>query len=246
MLPVVLVLALLIGAVLGLLGGGGSILTLPLLTYVGDVEPRAAIAASLFVVTVTSAVALVPHARAGRVRWRIGVVFGAAGMVGALIGGQLAPRLPVRALLVAFAVVMVAAAIAMLVGRRARTTHGTELPLGKVLLLGVTVGVVVGTLGAGGGFVVVPALVLLGGLTMESAVGTSLVVITMQSSAGLTSHLRHVELPWQLTLAVTAAAVCGSLVGGQLANKVSAATLRRGFGVLVLVLAAIMLVRELG
>jgi uncharacterized membrane protein YfcA len=246
MFLLVLALALLIGAVLGLLGGGGSILTLPLLTYVGGVEPRGAIAASLFVVAVTSAVALVPHARAGRVRWRTGVLFGGAGMVGALIGGQLAPLLPVRVLLIAFAALMVVAAIAMLVGRRARAPLGGELPLGKVLALGVAVGVVVGTLGAGGGFVVVPALVLLGGLSMEAAVGTSLVVIAMQSSAGLASHLRHVEMPWRVTLAVTAVAVCGSLLGGQLAGKVSATTLRRGFGVLVLALAAVMLVRELG
>ena len=246
MLPVVLALALLIGAVLGLLGGGGSILTLPLLTYVGGVEPRAAIAASLFVVAVTSTVALVPHARAGRVRWRTGVLFGGAGVLGAIAGGQLAPRLPVHALLLGFAALMVVAAIAMLVGRRDRNQVVLELPLGKVLALGATVGVVVGTLGAGGGFVVVPALVLLGGLTMESAVGTSLVVTAMQSSAGFASHLRHVEPPWQLTLAVTAIAVCGSLLGSRLVGKVPPAALRRGFGVLVLALAALMLSRELG
>ncbi|MBK9037239.1 MAG: sulfite exporter TauE/SafE family protein [Myxococcales bacterium] len=245
MLIVVLALALLIGVTLGLLGGGGSILTLPTLTYVAGVETKAAIAASLFVVAVTSATGVVAHARAGRVRWRTGLVFGAAGMVGAYAGGNIAGHLPARGLMLGFAGLMIVAAFAMLRGRRAAATTVVDLPIGKVLAIGTVVGLVVGTVGAGGGFVVVPALVLLGGLAMESAVGTSLLVIAMQSTAGFLGHLQHVKLDWPLTLAVTAAAIVGSIAGGGLAGKVSPTSLRRGFGVFVLVMAAVVLAKEL-
>lgn len=246
MLPLALMLSLLIGVALGLLGGGGSILTLPILTYVVGMDPKAAIAASLFVVATTSAVGVVAHARAGRVRWRTGVIFGGAGMVGAYLGGRLAAYLPARLLMVLFAVMMVATAVAMLRGRRTPAATGArELPVGKVVLEGVVVGVVTGIVGAGGGFLVVPALVLLGGLGMEAAVGTSLVVISLKSFAGFYGHLGHVTLDWKVMLLVTAAAVVGSFGGGALAGRIPPATLRKGFGVFVLVMAAFILGKEL-
>lgn len=246
MLAVALTLALLIGVTLGLLGGGGSMLTLPILTYVAGMETRPAIASSLFVVAVTSATGVIAHARAGRVRWRTGVVFGAAGMTGAFIGGRLAGYLPARALMIAFAAMMVAAAIAMIRGRRGvADTAVRDVPVVRVLAQGVVIGLVAGIVGAGGGFLVVPALVLLGGLGIEAAVGTSLVVISMQSFAGFAGHLGHVDVDWPLTLMVTGAAVIGSFVGGALTGKVPPATLRRGFGVFVLLMAALVLAKEL-
>ncbi len=246
MLPLALMLSLLIGVALGLLGGGGSILTLPILTYVVGMDAKAAIAASLFVVATTSAVGVFAHARAGRVRWRTGVIFGGAGMVGAYLGGRLAAYLPARLLMVLFAVMMVATAVAMLRGRRT-ATQGVEreLPVVKVVLEGVVVGVVTGIVGAGGGFLVVPALVLLGGLSMEAAVGTSLVVISLKSFAGFYGHLGHVTLDWKLMLLVTAAAVMGSFGGGALAGRIPPTMLRKGFGVFVLVMAAFILGKEL-
>ncbi len=246
MLVVALTLALLIGVTLGLLGGGGSMLTLPILTYVAGMETRPAIASSLFVVAVTSATGVIAHARAGRVRWRTGVVFGAAGMTGAFIGGRLAGHLPARALMIAFAAMMVAAAIAMIRGRRGAADAAVrDVPVVRVLAQGVVIGLVAGIVGAGGGFLVVPALVLLGGLGIEAAVGTSLVVISMQSFAGFAGHLGHVDVDWPLTLMVTGAAVIGSFVGGALTGKVPPATLRRGFGVFVLLMAALVLAKEL-
>jgi hypothetical protein len=180
------------------------------------------------------------------VRWRTGVIFGGAGMVGAYLGGRLAAYLPARLLMVLFAVMMVATALAMLRGRRAPAAAGArELPVGKVVLEGVVVGVVTGIVGAGGGFLVVPALVLLGGLSMEAAVGTSLVVISLKSFAGFYGHLGHVTLDWKLMLLVTAAAVVGSFGGGALAGRIPPATLRKGFGVFVLVMAAFILGKEL-
>lgn len=246
MFAVVLALAVLIGMSLGLLGGGGSILTVPILTYVADVTPKAAIAASLFVVGVTSGAAVISHARAGQVRWRTGLIFGGAGMIGAYGGGHLAAYIPGRVLMVAFGVMMAATAFAMLrTPKKLAPAHACELPLAKVIAEGVVVGVVTGIVGAGGGFLVVPALVLLGGLSMEMAIGTSLVVIAMKSFAGLAGHLGHVEINWRLTVAVTAMAVAGSLMGGKLAGRIPPATLRRGFGVLVVVMALFILGKEL-
>jgi uncharacterized membrane protein YfcA len=245
-IAVTLALAVLIGVTMGLLGGGGSILTVPLLLYVTGMEPKQAIVTSLFVVGVTGVAAVLQHARAGRVRWRTGLVFGLAGMVGAFGGGTLGSHLPGEVLVVAFAVVMLAAAVAMLRGRRARPAgHCEELRVGHVVLQGVAVGAVAGMVGAGGGFLVVPALVLFGGLPMAVAVGTSLMVISMQCFAALAGYLSSVSLDWPLTLAVTAATVVGSLIGGQLVAHVRPEALRRAFGWFVLVMGAVVLAEQL-
>jgi hypothetical protein len=243
---VALALSLLIGVSLGLLGGGGSILTLPILTYAVGMEPKQAIAASLFVVGVTSATGAIAHARAGRVHWRTGVLFGAAGMAGAFAGGRAAAYIPTGVLMVAFAAMMIATAAAMLRGRRAITARRGSLPVGKILIEGAAVGIVTGIVGAGGGFLVVPALVLLGGMPMEIAVGTSLIVIAMKSFAGLAGHLGHIDLDWASTIAVTGAAIAGSLAGGGLVGRIHPDRLRRGFGIFVLAMAALILADQLG
>jgi uncharacterized membrane protein YfcA len=161
-------LAVLVGISLGLLGGGGSILMVPLLTYVAGMEPKHAIATSLLVVGVTSAFAAVTHARAGRIRWRIAVLFGVAAMAGAYAGGRLAQLIPGSLLLLAFAVIMVGAGAAMLRGRKecAPVNSRSALPITRITLLGVTVGTISGLVGAGGGFLLVPALALVAGLSM--------------------------------------------------------------------------------
>jgi uncharacterized protein len=248
MLAVVLALALLIGVTLGLLGGGGSILAVPILVYVAGQDPKAAIAMSLLVVGVTSAVGAIAHARAGRVQWRTGLVFGVAGMAGAYGGGRLAAFIPGDVLLIAFGLMMAATAIAMLRGRSAPPSDGHvagPLPLGRIILEGSVVGVVTGLVGAGGGFLVVPALVLLGGLPMSVAVGTSLVVIALKSGAGLLGYLASTPIDWPLALAVTGAAVAGSLLGGLLTGRIPEARLRRAFGWFVIVMAIFVLGQQL-
>lgn len=246
LLAVVVPLAVLVGLALGLLGGGGSILTVPLLVYVAGLDPREAVAASLFVVAVTSAAALVGHARAGRVRWRTGLLFGAAGMVGAYAGGLLGARLPPELLLGLFAVMMIATAVALLRGRRSPDpVREGGLPLARILLDGAVVGLVTGLVGAGGGFLVVPALALLGGLPMPVAVGTSLVVIALKSAAGFAGYLAAgVPVGWGPVLAVTAAAVVGASLGARLVARVPQDALRRGFGLFVLVVGVVVLAQQ--
>lgn len=242
-----LALAVVVGLALGLLGGGGSILMVPLLTYVAGMEPKEAIAASLFVVGVTSLVSTVAHARAGNVHWRTGLVFGAAGMAGALLGGLVGGHLPGTLLMVAFALMMVATAVTMIRGRRGGEGSAAPgaLPLRRIVLDGLVVGAVTGLVGAGGGFLVVPALVLLGGLAMPAAVGTSLLVIAMKSFAGLTGYLTTVSPDWALVAAISAVAVAGSLLGALLTPRVPEAALRRGFGIFVLVMGVFVLTQEL-
>ena len=245
MIALTVALAVFVGISLGLLGGGGSILTVPLLAYVAGLEPKPAIATSLLVVGVTSAVGAITHARAGRVRWKVAAVFGAAAMGGAYAGGRLAHLVPGNVLLIAFSLIMIAAAVAMLRGRRDVADESAgPLPIARIVLQGAVVGMISGLVGAGGGFLLVPALALLGGLPMPVAVGTSLVVISMQSFAGFAGHLSGEVIDWKLAGMVTAAAVVGSVIGGRLTSYVEAATLRKAFGWFVLAMAALVLAEE--
>jgi uncharacterized membrane protein YfcA len=243
-----LVLSLAIGLSLGLLGGGGSILAVPVLHYTFGLGAHDAITASLVVVGVTSSVSLVPHARGGHVRWRMGLAFGMASMATAFAGGRLGALLPGAALIVAFALVMVAAGIAMLV--HARVAHhrrtGERVRLPRIVAAGLGVGLVTGVLGAGGGFVIMPALMLLGGVAVREAVGTSLLVIAMNAFAGLAGSAAHTHVDGWTVAAITVLAIAGSLVGARIGRRLPAHDLQRTFGWFVLAIAAIILLRELG
>lgn len=242
MIALTVALAVLVGVSLGLLGGGGSILMVPLLAYVAHLDAKQAIATSLLVVGVTSLVGVISHARAGRVRWRAGLLFAAAGMTGAYAGGLLSGFLPGPLLLAGFAAVMITAAIAMLRGRSdADPDPAHRTPVAKTLLEGLAVGLVTGLVGAGGGFLVVPALALLAGLPMQVAVGTSLIVIAMNSFAGLAGHLTAGQVDWRLAGMVTAAAVVGAVVGARLNAIVNPNALRTAFAWFVLAMASVVL-----
>lgn len=247
MIALTVSLAVFVGIALGLLGGGGSILTVPLLAYVAGMDAKQAIATSLLVVGVTSAVGAVSHARAGRVQWRTGLIFGTAGMAGAYVGGVLARFIPGSILLIGFALMMIATAIAMLRGRRmdVESVEVPRIPVVKVVGEGLLVGLVTGLVGAGGGFLVVPALALLGGLPMPVAVGTSLIVITMKSFAGLAGYLSSVHIDWTVALMVAAAAVAGALIGARLTAMVNPDTLRKAFGWFVLAMSSVILAQEI-
>lgn len=244
-----LALAVLVGVTLGLFGGGGSILTVPLLVYVAGLDTKPAIATSLVVVGATAIGALVAHARAGRVQWRTGLTFGSTAMIGAYAGGRIGPSVPDLVLMVGFALMMLATSIAMIRGRRtppAGDDRGepTQAPVLLVLVEGVVVGLVTGVVGAGGGFLVVPALVLLGGLPMATAVGTSLLVISLKSFAALAGYLSAVQIDWGLAAAVTAMALLGSVLGSWLAGRIDPERLRKGFGIFVLAMAVFVLAQS--
>lgn len=237
MLTVAVALSALVGVALGLLGGGGSILTLAILLYVVGMEEKEAIATSLVVVGATSAVAVVSHARAGNVVWRTGLVFAAAGSVGAFLGGYAADLVPGPWLVWGFLLMMVGTGVAMLRGLRVPADAPKAHGFAAVLAEGMAVGGVTGLVGAGGGFLVVPALALLGGLSMPTAVGTSLLVIAINSLFGFLGHATHAHVDLRLAGAMAASAVVGSLVGGGLSCRVPALALRQAFGVFVLLMA---------
>lgn len=239
-------LSIAVGLIVGLLGGGGSILTVPMLVYVLRVGPEQAVATSLLLVFATSAVGVAAHAGGSSVRFRIGLAFGLSGMVGAAAGGQLARFIPGFWLLVLFALVMVATAVGMLLRRESPgPSTPVSLPLMRVVPIGVGVGLISGLVGAGGGFLIVPALTLLAGLSMREAIGTSLLVLALQSGAGFVSHLVHTPIAWPLALLVTSTATVGSLIGARLSRRIHPARLRRGFAVLVLAMGLFMLGKQL-
>lgn len=240
-------LALVVGMLVGMLGGGGSILMVPLLTYVAGLEPHAAIASSLFAVGIASLVSVGLHARRGTVRWRTGGLFAAGGMVGAVLGGALGSLLPGPVLTIGFAVMMLLTARGMIRGRRGGEEPEGErkVRVGRLLATGLGVGLITGLVGAGGGFLIVPALVLLAGLPMSAAVGTSLMVIAAQTLAGFAGKLPGVSLDWGLLLALTGMAVLGALIGVALGKRVPDRALRIGFGWFVLLMGVGVLAAEI-
>lgn len=239
-----LIVALIAGAVVGLalgaLGGGGSVLAVPALIYLLGFSPASATTAGLIIVTATSATALYVHARDGNVVWRTGTLFAAAGIVPAFLAGAAAGRLPAAALTTAFAVVAALAALRMLRPSDAEPPERTR-PAGAAGA-GAGLGAVTGFLGVGGGFLAVPALVGVLGLRMKQAVGTSLLVITVNSLAALTARAGGGDLRWEVIAPFTGAAILGAWDGKRLATKITGRSLQRIFAFVLLAVAAFMLV----
>src|SRR5690606_24146687 len=246
-----LALTALIGLALGAFGGGGSTLAVPVLKYALGLGPKAAIATSLIVVSVTSAVAAVPLARSGLLRVRTGLVFGASGMIGAFAGGAFARFVPGTLLLLVLALSMGITAAVMLRGRPEALEPATATPERRsrsalrIVAHGLGVGAFTGLVGAGGGFLIVPALVVLGGLPMREAVGTSLFVIAMKSFAGFLGYAGHVSIDPVLTAQIAAVAVLGSLLGSVVVKRAPPAALRTAFAWFVLAAAVFVVSREL-
>lgn len=228
-----------IGAVLGGLGGGGAVLTVPVLVYLFGQSAQEATTGSLLIVGVTAVIGALGHARAGNVRWRVGAAFGGAGVLAAYAGTLLNRRLDEDLLLLGFALVMVLAAGAMLRQGEPRPRHRSRAAtVAYVALTGLGVGFLTGLFGVGGGFVIVPALVLALRLPMPVAVGTSLVVISIVSAASLASRADDLDLDWAVIAPFTAAAVAGTFAGQRIGERVSGPTLTRAFAVLLLLVAA--------
>ncbi|MCS7030567.1 MAG: sulfite exporter TauE/SafE family protein [Gloeomargarita sp. SKYG116] len=243
-------LAILIGLSLGLLGGGGSVLALPVLVYVVGIAPKVAVPMTLVVVGAVSLLGAIPHIRRGNVAGRAGVVFGGATMVGAYGGARLAtlPFITDTVQMTLFAVAMLVAA-GLMIRRRPPAPELTGPYVPPVcpycwLWLpteGLLVGMLTGLVGVGGGFAIVPALVLLANIPMKQAIGTSLLIIAANSLAGLAGYLGHVHLDWHLTVNFTLLAGIGTVAGAYLAQFIHPAHLQKGFGYFLLAIAALVL-----
>ncbi|MFF7380963.1 TSUP family transporter [Streptomyces massasporeus] len=242
-----LILALVAGAVVGLalgaLGGGGSVLAVPALIYLLGFTPAAATTAALIIVTATSVTALYAHARAGNVRWKAGALFAAAGLLPAAAAGAAAARLPEPVLTAAFAAVAALAAVSMLGSGRPAAGPGADgVRPARAAGTGAGLGALTGLLGVGGGFLAVPALVTVLAYEMQAAVGTSLLVISANSLASLTTRgATTAGIDWAVTGPFTGAAILGAWDGKRLAAKVTGGLLRRAFAVALLAVAAVML-----
>lgn len=226
-------LASLVGLSLGLLGGGGSILTVPLLVYVLGFGAKTAIVMSLPIVGVTSLIGALSHWRAGNLRLKTALLFGLVAMAGAFAGARLAGLLSGAVQLAILAVVMLAAAVSMFRGGiHADPASPEDVPaLLPLLASALGVGVLTGIVGIGGGFLIVPALVLLARVPMKQAVGTSLLVIAMNSASGFAGYLGSVAVPWGFMAIFAGVAILGVAVGTAFVRAISQAQLRRAFAV---------------
>jgi hypothetical protein len=253
--------SLLIGLSLGLIGGGGSILTVPVLVYLLGVEPVLATAYSLFIVGLTSAVGVYPKYKEGLVDVRTALIFGAPSIAAVFLTRKLiVPAIPATVLqlgdwvltksvllMILFAVLMVAASVSMIIDKK----NNQETPEAMlsynyplIVLEGTVVGLLTGLVGAGGGFLIIPALVMLTKLPMKKAVGTSLLIIAAKSLIGFTGDLSQQTMDWSLLLAVTLMAVLGIFAGNALSKKIEGAQLKKGFGWFVLMMGVYVLIKE--
>ena len=238
--------ALLIGITLGLLGSGGSILTVPVLVYLVGEPDKLAIAESLGIVTLISLVGSIPFAVKKLIDWRSVLLFGIPGMAGAYGGAYLSKFLPGPIQLVLFAGVMLVAAVMMFRRKIVRDAPPMPHAAWKVILEGMAVGVLTGLVGVGGGFLIVPALVLLGGLSMHLAVGTSLAIIGLKSLTGFYKYIDVLReagqfIHWDLVLLFGALGIVGSIVGNIVGKRVPHEKLRIGFAAFLVAMGAFIL-----
>jgi uncharacterized protein len=257
-------LGFLVGLSMGALGGGGSILAVPVLVYVAAQSPRAATTISLVVVGLAAVVGTVDHWRSGHVRGAPGVVFGLAGVGGSLAGSALNRRLDPDLLLLAFAGLLLVAAWRMLSGCPSCTRVGEQSAIGqgggtavlaglrvdavtvaKVLGSGTVVGFFTGLFGVGGGFIIVPALTLALGFAMPEAIGTSLLIIAINSVVALAARFNSSGIDWAVAVPFAVSAVAGTLVGSRLAERLPARTTLRWFAGLLIAVATYTAVRSL-
>ena len=241
--------AIAIGLSLGLLGSGGSILTVPVLIYLLGQDEKVAIAGSLFIVGSIALAGSGQFLRAGFIEWRSVLVFGLPGMLGTWLGALLATWVPGIVQLGLFAVVMLVASYLMLKPPDLAAASGSPRATWKIAADGLAVGVITGLVGVGGGFLIVPALVLLGGLSMHRAVATSLVIIALKSYSGFWKYLDVLEsqslaLDWPVLGIVTGLGIAGSFVGARLAKRIDQETLRKWFGIFLIVMGLYILGRS--
>ena len=266
------VLGLVVGITMGLLGGGGSILAVPIFVYILGIAPKSAIAMSLASVGATSAIGAASHWRQGSVDLRVAGIFGGAAMVAAFAGARIARLVPETVQLTLFGVIVLAAALLMLRNAQRQPDETPppsapraepqeplldeppvapmvppdvrELRWGWIAAQGLGVGLLTAIIGVGGGFIIVPALVLIGGLSMRQAVGTSLIVITMNAASGFAGYVGVVPIDWPVVALFAGSASLGILAASRYSRRVPQRVLKQGFAMLLLVVGAYVLYRR--
>ncbi|WP_432713833.1 sulfite exporter TauE/SafE family protein [Pedobacter sp.] len=251
-----------IGISLGLIGGGGSILTVPVMVYLFGVSPLLATSYSLFIVGTTSMVGAYQNVRKGDVNFKTVALFGLSSITTVfLTRNYIIPRIPAHLFnigqfevtenfltMVLFALLMLAAGYAMIIPGKNKGKEPViplKVPLGKLLFYGLIIGLVTGLLGAGGGFLLIPMLVILVHLPMKEAVGTSLLIISLNSLIGFSGDIGHFTINWYFLLKISFIAIAGVMIGGWINKKVQGEKLKKGFGWFVLFMAGYILLKEL-
>ncbi len=230
-------LATLIGISLGLLGGGGSILTVPILVYILMMPAKTSIALSLVIVGVTALISALGHWRNNNINFKIAFLFAPLAMVGAFAGARLSALMSGATQLILFAIIMLMAAFFMFKNKKINNENSKIIIRpGLISLQAIVVGVITGVVGVGGGFLIVPALVLLTGLTMKVAVGTSLLIIAFNSFSGFSGYIGTLTIPWDFLIPFTALTVAGSFIGTYLSSKVSQEKLKKIFAVFLVIM----------
>ncbi|HLR90610.1 MAG TPA: sulfite exporter TauE/SafE family protein [Balneolaceae bacterium] len=244
--------ALLVGLSLGLLGSGGSILTVPILIYLAGEEEKAAIAESLGIVGAISLVGFIPYAWKKQVHWKSVILFGLPGMAGTYGGAALAAHVSGAFQLILFSGVMILAAVMMFANgvKKSSPPGKPDHAWWKIVLEGLGVGVLTGLVGVGGGFLIVPALILLGGLSMNLAIGTSLIIIALKSFSGFFKYLDvlsdlNIPINWELVFLFTLIGAAGSLIGKAIGDKISNSGLQRIFAIFLIVMGGYILFMNL-
>ena len=241
------IFAILIGLSLGLMGGGGSILTVPILVYALDMDPKLSIALSLAIVGLTSLVGSVSHFKAGNIDLKVAGIFGPIAMLGTFLGARfIAPYFSGAAQLILFAVVMIIASYFMFKGRDEQAVdENQKLNIPLIIGEGLLVGLLTGLVGVGGGFMIVPALVLLAHIPMKRAIGTSLLIIAFKSFAGFVGYLgSELVIPWAFLLKFSGFTIVGILIGSYLVKFVPASKLKKGFAVFLVVMGIFILYKN--
>lgn len=233
-----------VGLSLGLLGGGGAVLIVPSMVYLLNVDEHTALATALIIVGINALVGGIMAWRDGRTQIKTSLLFGASGMLTAYIGALFSRNIDGRILLSVFSVMLLIIAVLMYRGNKNLTQSNAPRPLWLIILVGAGVGLITGTLGVGGGFVIVPSLVLLVGLPMRVAVGTSLLVIAMNSSASLLGHL-DTPFDWPLIFALLSGALPAMAASGPIGKKINQDKLRRSFAIFITVVALSMLAENI-
>lgn len=237
------ILALFTGLSLGLLGGGGSILTVPILVYAVGMDPKLSIALSLAIVGTTSLVGVYGHYKNKNINLKVAAAFAPAAMIGTFAGSKLSTIFSAQAQLILFATIMILASYFMFKPAKPKQGDG-HIHILPMIAQGLVVGILTGLVGVGGGFLIVPGLVLLAGLQMKQAVGTSLFVIALNSIAGFSGYVTMFDIPWKFLAIFTAFSIVGILIGTKLSKKVSQEGLKKGFAVFLVIMGIFILYKN--